>query len=174
MHAPALHAHLTAIGAGAEAWGWPLLASYFSRVLSKADWLVLWDHLLCAAPVFLLHALCAFVSLHAPILLRAANADDVANVLLRPSALQMHPWLSRAYAFYHRTPPELQPNWKPYTPLPSAETYPPGLPSPTMMVDHGARQLEQIRKSELELARQRALVQARPTSNASTRARSRR
>ena len=38
-------------------WAWPLLQSLFARVLPRPDWLVLWDHLLCAEPTMLLLAL---------------------------------------------------------------------------------------------------------------------
>ena len=52
--APGLYAHLVHIGAGPDAWAWPLLGSFFARVLPRADWLVLWDHLLAAEPHFIL------------------------------------------------------------------------------------------------------------------------
>ena len=100
--APGVAAHLRAIGCGADAWAWPLLASFFARVLAKDDWLVLWDHLLCAQPRFVLFALAAFVAHHGALLLQASDAADVGAVLLRASALQMRLWLKTAYAFYDR------------------------------------------------------------------------
>ena len=157
---PSLRSHLLAIGSGAQVWGWPLLASLFARVLSRSDWLQLWDHLLCAEPVFILYVLAAFVHLHAPILLEASSATEVANILLRPSALQMRAWLSSAYEQYDNTPASEMPKWSPFQPLPPGEVYPPGLPHPTVLIDYGAQQIEAIRRSEVELARQRTLAAA--------------
>ena len=162
LHArnPVLRAHLLTIGAGPASWAWPLLASLFARVLARPDWLMLWDHLVCMAPQFLLFVLVNFVHLHAGLLLRAETSQDVAAVLLRPSALQMRVWLKAAYAQYDATPPEAMPQWAPFTPLEPGEVYPPGLAHPTVIVDHGAKTIEAIRQSELELARQRMLVSA--------------
>ena len=98
--------------------------------------------------------------LHAPILLEASSATEVANILLRPSALQMRAWLSSAYEQYDNTPASDMPKWSPFQPLPPGEVYPPGLPHPTVLIDYGAQQIEAIRRSEVELARQRTLAAA--------------
>ena len=79
--------------------------------------------------------------------------------------------MKKAYAFKDATPPEGMPTWRPFQPLPEGETYPPGLPYPTAIVNHGIRQIEAIRLSEIELARQRAVASAAETSEMSERER---
>ena len=120
-----------------------LLASLFSRVLGRPDWLLLWDHLVHMEPVFLLYALAAFVHLHQAVLLDAASPQQVEAVLLRPSAVQMRTWLAAAHAYYERTPGDERPRWAPFRPLPPGDVYPPGLPHPTVLVDHGRAQVQQ-------------------------------
>lgn len=159
-YAPTLHAHLAAIDCGGDVWGWPLLGSLFARVLSRDDWMVLWDHLVCMEPVFFLFVLVAFIQLHATLLLDALSPTTVAALLLRPCTLQMRVWLAAAYELHDRTPPEAMPRWRPFAPLKPGEVYGPGLKFPTAIINHGAAQVEAIRKAELELARQRALVVA--------------
>lgn len=97
-HVPHLSQHLQAIGAGADVWAWPLLQSLFSRVLQRADWLMLWDHLLCQEPRFLIIVLISFIKIHGSVLLLARSADEVERALLRPSVVQMRSWLRLTYA----------------------------------------------------------------------------
>jgi acyl-CoA synthetase (AMP-forming)/AMP-acid ligase II len=80
-------------------------------------------------------------------------------VLLRPAAIMMRGWLQSAYELYER-PGVTLPAWKSFAPLAVGESYPASLPMPTAIVNHGAATLEAIRKSEAELARQRALATA--------------
>ena len=152
--------HLASVGCSSDVWAWPLLSSFFARVLSRDDWLQLWDHLVCMAPPFLLYVLANFVDLHAPLLVRCTSADACSAILLRPCALQMQLLLSSSYAQWEGTPADALPKWKPFAPLPPGDVYPPGLPHPTVLVDHGAAQIEAIRTSEAEIARQRTLAAA--------------
>ena len=168
IHAPAVHAHLAALGCGADVWAWPLLASLFSRVLAKDDWLQLWDHLLCNEPRFLLFVLVTFVALHGSLLCATASVASVAAVLVsRPAAMLMRVWLQTAYELHERTPDAGQPTKFPaFSPMPPGEMYPAGPPAPEALVNHAATQLEAIRQSELELARQRSLAAALEESDA--------
>ena len=159
MCMPQVYAHLQHLSVGSDVWAWPLLASLFARVLDRDDWMQLWDHLLCMAPQFILHVLAAFIGKISAPLMAATTAEQATAVLLRPAAIMMRGWLQSAYELYER-PGVTLPAWKSFAPLAVGESYPASLPMPTAIVNHGAATLEAIRKSEAELARQRALATA--------------
>ena len=155
-HCPALHAHLVRIGAGPADWAWPLLESLFSRVLCRADWLVVWDHVLAHEPVFLLFVLIAFVRMHSGTLLLVRDVIELECVLFRQSALQIRPWLRCAREMHGRTPEELVPTMGLFSALPPGPTYPILIDAPLAVVDFGRREVERIRAHELELLRRKA------------------
>jgi hypothetical protein len=157
-HCPTLHCHLVEVGAGPVDWAWPLLESLFSRVLGRAEWLVLWDHLLAHEPVFLVVVTVAFVRRNGSALLLANDVPQVQRVLLRQSALQLRPWLRSAYAMFEQTPTELLPRMAPFTPLPTGATYPPAIEYPAAQVDYGRQEVQRIRLHEQELLRKRAAL----------------
>ena len=140
-HAPALHAHLHQVDAGPDAWAWPLLRSFFARVLPREDWATLWDHLLCHEPTFLLVVTVAFAKMHAGALYLASNAEQVQRVLHRPSALQMRAWLRCAYTLGDETPDYLLPAWSHFRPLPRGAVYPQNIDFPKTIVDFGQREV---------------------------------
>ncbi|KAL1524762.1 hypothetical protein AB1Y20_019645 [Prymnesium parvum] len=160
-HVPHLSQHLTSIGAGPDVWAWPLLQSLFGRVLQPSDWSMLWDHLLCQEPRFFLVALVGFLKMHSAALLLAWSADDVAHTLLRPSAVQMRAWLRLSYGLADMTPTELLPSWEPFRPIPKGGAYPVVHDFPNSIVDHGAREVERIRREEAELMRKRLMLSSR-------------
>ena len=97
----------------------------FARVLGKAEWCVLWDHLLCNEPRFTLSALVAFIKLHERHLMSCTDVDSVQALLLRRCVLPTRQWMRAAYAVHEATPPEMLPRWKPFAPLPVGPVYPP-------------------------------------------------
>ena len=93
--------------------------------------------------------------------MRASSPAAVRAVLLAPCGLLLGEWLEASYRLHAAAgaAPTAAAS-APFAPLPVGEVYPPGPPAPVALVQHSATQLEAIRQSELELARQRALASA--------------
>jgi hypothetical protein len=81
--------------------------------------------------------LVAYIIRHGPALLDAADAAAVASVLFRHNALQLRPWLRRAYELQEAAPLALLPAWPRFRPLPQGATYSPLAFPHTLVVEHG-------------------------------------
>ncbi|KAL7707592.1 hypothetical protein N2W54_007494 [Lotmaria passim] len=81
----ALSQHLKAIGSGVEVWGWELLTSFYTDVLTGSEWLQVMDHAFTASPMWLFafHITLVRTRLRGP-LMAAVSADEVRRVLSQP------------------------------------------------------------------------------------------
>jgi hypothetical protein len=78
-----LHRHFVEVGISAQVYAWCLIRSLFAEVLSRQDWLVLWDHLFSHAkdPSLLLFAALAYLKYFRSSLLAAKTVSDVEGLL---------------------------------------------------------------------------------------------
>ncbi|KPA81538.1 hypothetical protein ABB37_03883 [Leptomonas pyrrhocoris] len=78
--------HLKAVGAGVEVWGWELMTSFFTDVLTGPEWLQVMDHAFAASPMWLFafHVTLVRRRLRAS-LMAAVSADEVRRVLSQPA-----------------------------------------------------------------------------------------
>ena len=60
-----------------QLYAWPLLQTLFSEVLTRDDWLKLWDHILSHHPSFLLVSVAAYLSTARQALLHCSSLEDV-------------------------------------------------------------------------------------------------
>ena len=76
-HDPHLLQHFVAHKITAQVYAWPLLQTLFSEVLSKDEWLKLWDNILSQPLSFLLMVATGYLSSARQTLLKCATAEDV-------------------------------------------------------------------------------------------------
>jgi hypothetical protein len=101
-----LYQHLRDVGAGVDVWGWELMTSFFTDVLTGPEWLQMMDHACAAAPLwfFAFHVSLIRTRLRAP-LIAAVSADQVQRVLRQlpggsSSRLPLKPVLEDAYRLH--------------------------------------------------------------------------
>ena len=59
-----------------QQYAWPLLQTLFSEVLSREEWLRLWDNILSNPPSFLLLAVVSLLTTARHTLLQCSNTED--------------------------------------------------------------------------------------------------
>lgn len=93
---PVLAAHLRGLSVGALSFGWPLLRSAFSEVLSREDWLRLLDHVFAstARPDMLEVAAVAFAVALRPRLLGCRSAQAAEALFRRRQAIDLDEMLA--------------------------------------------------------------------------------
>ncbi|KPI88998.1 hypothetical protein ABL78_1882 [Leptomonas seymouri] len=82
----ALSQHLSAVGAGVEVWGWELLTSFYTDVLTGPEWLQVMDHAFASSPMWLFafHVTLVSSRLRAS-LMAAVSTNEVRRVLSHPA-----------------------------------------------------------------------------------------
>lgn len=76
-HDPHLLQHFVSHKITAQIYAWPLLQTLFSEVLSKEEWLKLWDNILSQPLSFLLMVTTAYISSGRSVLLKCTNVEDI-------------------------------------------------------------------------------------------------
>ncbi|OQR83047.1 hypothetical protein ACHHYP_15167 [Achlya hypogyna] len=153
---PQLFLHFVAHGVPAETFAWSLVASAFSQVLSRRDWLCLWDNLVTAfeTPGKLWAAVLAFLQLSRGALLELATAAAIGAFFTQQHALDMRQlvdWMEQMEV------PLPAPEDPPLVPLPKG-SYPPFRHYPTFVVDYQIQERNRIARDEEELAAKQALL----------------
>ncbi|CAM9630859.1 unnamed protein product [Choristocarpus tenellus] len=170
-HDPRISNHLRGLGVGALSFGWPMLRSAFTEVLSRSDWLRLCDHLFANAndPTLLEAAGVAFVVvLRGPLLtisshkemeffFRTQQAVDIAEMLRVTHLITRE---MREEGGRGRDAKDMLFGLSPvrrYNPLPQG-SYPPFNGFRDFILDYQAQQREKIATEEREMRRKRLVV----------------
>lgn len=92
---PQLYSHFAQLQVSAEVYGWSLLKTLFTEVLSEAEWLALWDHLFTASdtPELLYVAVLAYLSYFRTALLAATDRSAIDQFFHQQNALQVQAFL---------------------------------------------------------------------------------
>ena len=104
---------------GLETHAWALMSTVMTEVLSKADWLKLWDHILSNSPPFLMFVLLAyFIFFRGPIM-SAETLQEVEGITRRCNPIDLNKVMSRCLHYgqhlaWHQTLPQVQ-NMSPQT-----------------------------------------------------------
>eukprot|EP00501_MAST-03F_sp_TOSAG23-6_P000809 GSMAST32.ASY1.ANO1.839.1 assembled CDS len=90
-HDATLHRHFTDIGIAADEYCWPMLQSAFSEVLTRPQWLKLWDNLIANWREPSLFPLCAlaYIRIFRTALLGCHTAEEVRQFLRRQNAIDV-------------------------------------------------------------------------------------
>eukprot|EP00002_Diphylleia_rotans_P011849 TRINITY_DN2334_c0_g2_i1.p1 TRINITY_DN2334_c0_g2~~TRINITY_DN2334_c0_g2_i1.p1 ORF type:complete len:1272 (+),score=297.87 TRINITY_DN2334_c0_g2_i1:121-3936(+) len=152
-HDSTLHADLLAKGLNAHLYAWPLLHSSFSEVLTREEWLHLYDHIFSSKMSLLYSFLIAYLKYFRTAIMNA-DAQNITAFLHRCNPLEIRDVLELAYKIEASTPFELIPVRKEFVALTSPR-YPLFNKYPAHAVDAQLKEWKRLKEEEDDLLRRR-------------------
>lgn len=102
-HDPELLNHLNLCDVTSEIYGWSLLESVFSEVLSASEWCIFWDHVITNEPSFLLMGVAAYNILNRNVIISMSDKSDIKEYYRRQNPIDIKKWISKSYALLNKT-----------------------------------------------------------------------
>ncbi|XP_013421633.1 TBC1 domain family member 31, partial [Lingula anatina] len=148
--------HFVKYGVTSQIYAWPVLETLFSEVLTKDEWLRLFDNVLSNHPAFLLMCVVAYCTACRGPLLQCIEFDDFKYFFHHRNAMDIGDVIKEAYRIQETTPPDVHPErmLDTFQPLTRGQ-YPVFNKYPKFIVDYQVQERERIREEELEYLRQR-------------------
>ncbi|KAJ8291047.1 hypothetical protein GJAV_G00020790 [Gymnothorax javanicus] len=159
-HDKELLQHLINCGITSQLYVWPLLETLFSEVLTREEWLKLFDNVFSNHPAFLLMAAVAYVTCCRAPLLLCTQREDFEYFFHHRNHLDVGVMIKETYRLMDTTPQEFHPRsmLEDFEPLTRGQ-YPIFNKYPSFIVEHQSRERERIRLQEMEYLRERQIVQ---------------
>ncbi|MCI4374169.1 hypothetical protein PGIGA_G00003170 [Pangasianodon gigas] len=159
-HDKELLRHFVDCGVTSQLYVWPLLETLFSEVLTRDEWLKLFDNVFSNHPSFLLMSVVAYVTCCRAPLLLCTHRDDFEYFFHHRNNVDMSAMLKETYRLMELTPADLHPHsmlndFEPLTP----GQYPIFNKYPTFIVEYQCQERERIRQQEVEYLRERQALQ---------------
>jgi len=151
--------HLVKQGVTSQIYGWPLLETVFSEVLTQEEWLMLWDNVLSSHPSFLMMSVVAYaISARGP-LMKCTDIDDFKFFFHHRNAVNIRQVIKETYRLMESTPDDLHPKNKleEFISL-TKGNYPVFNKYPKFIVDYQVQERERIRQEELDYLRQKRVT----------------
>ncbi|KAI3384871.1 hypothetical protein SNEBB_008493, partial [Seison nebaliae] len=143
--------HFRKCGITANYFGWPLLQSLFSEVLTSDEWLQLFDSVLSYHPGFLYHIILAYLLINRTVLFNLFDVDDYVFFFHHRNSISIKQLIVTAHQVGRRLPDKL--NWlktfNPFEPLPEM-TYPVFNKYPKFIVDYRQKEISRLKEEELK------------------------
>ncbi|XP_047454123.1 TBC1 domain family member 31 isoform X2 [Mugil cephalus] len=160
-HDKELLQHLLDCGITSQVYVWPLLETLFSEVLTRDEWLRLFDNIFSNHPSFLLMACVAYIICCREPLLICSQKQDFEYFFHHRNNLDVGAMIKEAYRLMGGTPADIHPRTmlSDFTPLTRGQ-YPIFNHYPEFIVEYQSREKERIRLQEMEYLRERQEVSA--------------
>uniref|UniRef100_A0A8C5ESD9 TBC1 domain family member 31 n=1 Tax=Gouania willdenowi TaxID=441366 RepID=A0A8C5ESD9_GOUWI len=151
--------HLVDCGVTSQLYVWPLLETLFSEVLTRDEWLRLFDNVFSNSPSFLLMACVSYVICCRGPLLLCSQKQDFEYFFHHRNNLDVGAMIKETYRLLSNTPPEIHPRTlhSDFTPLTKGQ-YPVFNHYPEFIVEYQSKERERIRLQEMEYLRERGLL----------------
>lgn len=148
--------HFVKYNVTSQIYAWPLLETLFSEVLTKDEWLMLFDNVFSNHPSFLLMVVAAYAMCARGPLMQCVELDDFKYFFHHRNAVDMKQVLKEAYRIMDATPESLHPRklLTEFSPLTKGQ-YPVFNKYPKFIVDYQVQERERIRLEELDYLRQK-------------------
>ncbi|KAM9310324.1 TBC1 domain family member 31 isoform 2-T2 [Pholidichthys leucotaenia] len=148
--------HLVDCGITSQLYVWPLLETLFSEVLTRDEWLRLFDNIFSNHPSFLLIACVAYITCCRKPILLCSQKRDFECFFHHRHNLDVGTMIKEAYRLMSSTPADIHPRTmlSDFTPLTKGQ-YPVFSHYPEFIVEYQSREREKIRLQELEYLRER-------------------
>uniref|UniRef100_H3AHW1 TBC1 domain family member 31 n=1 Tax=Latimeria chalumnae TaxID=7897 RepID=H3AHW1_LATCH len=158
-HDKELLQHFVNYNVTSQLYGWPLLETIFSEVLTREEWLKLFDNVFSNHPSFLLMAVVAYAICSRAPLLHCNQKDDFKYFFHHRNNLDVSVLIKEAYHLMDSTPAEIHPErmLEEFVPLTKGQ-YPIFNKYPKFIVDYQTQERERIRQEEMEYLRERQIV----------------
>uniref|UniRef100_A0AAY5K489 TBC1 domain family member 31 n=1 Tax=Esox lucius TaxID=8010 RepID=A0AAY5K489_ESOLU len=159
-HDKELLQHLTDCGVTSQLYVWPLLETLFSEVLTREEWLKLFDNVFSNHPAFLLVTVVSYVTCCRAPLLLCNHKEDFKYFFHHRNNLDISAMIKETYRLMEGTPAEIHPRnmLADFQPLTRGQ-YPVFNKYPTYIVEYQSQERERIRQQEMEFLRERQAVQ---------------
>ena len=98
-HDPQLHEHFKQHQVTAQTYAWSLVRTLFTEILTRDEWMRLWDHLFTKAsdPTLLYVAVYAYLQYFRTVILSASDAMSIDAIFHRQNAINMNSYLNLFY-----------------------------------------------------------------------------
>ncbi|XP_035678691.1 TBC1 domain family member 31-like [Branchiostoma floridae] len=152
--------HLITYNITAQTYAWPLLETLFSEVLTKDEWLKLFDNVFSNHPSFLILCVAAYaISARGP-LTKCTDVSDFEYFFHHRNAIDIGAVIREAYRLQDTTPEDIHPRrvMEEFQPLTRGQ-YPIFNKYPTFIVDYQVKERERIREEELQYLQERQVTE---------------
>ncbi|XP_077865316.1 TBC1 domain family member 31-like [Saccoglossus kowalevskii] len=155
-HDKELLQHFIRYNVTTQIYAWPLMETLFSEVLTKDEWLKLWDNVFSNHPSFFLITIVSYCICSRQPLLQCIDKEDFEYFFHHRNSVDIGAVIKEAYHLQDTTPDDVHPvrmldDFKPLT----KGQYPVFNKYPKFIVDYQAQERERIRQDEMEYLRQR-------------------
>ncbi|XP_044277759.1 TBC1 domain family member 31 isoform X2 [Varanus komodoensis] len=143
-----------------QVYAWPLLETVFSEVLTREEWLKMFDNIFSNHPSYFLMVVAAYIICSRAPLLHCNQKDDFEYFFHHRNNLDINNVIKEAYHLMECTPADIHPRHMldDFVPLTKGQ-YPIFNKYPQFIVDYQSQERERIRQDEIEYLRERQLVQ---------------
>ncbi|XP_033368324.1 TBC1 domain family member 31 isoform X6 [Parus major] len=158
-HDKELLRHLIKYNVTSQVYAWPLLETLLSEVLTREEWLKVFDNIFSNHPSYFLMIVVAYIICSRVPLLHCNQAADFEYFFHHRNNVDINVVIKEAYHLMEATPLDIHPQHMldDFTPLTKGQ-YPVFNKYPTFIVDYQAREWEKIRQDEIEYLRKRQLA----------------
>ncbi|NWX21314.1 TBC31 protein, partial [Aegotheles bennettii] len=151
--------HLIKYNVTSQVYAWPLLETLFSEVLTREEWLKVFDNIFSNHPSYFLMIVVAYIVCSRAPLLHCNQTADFEYFFHHRNNLDINVVIKEAYHLMEATPLDIHPqrmldDFKPLT----KGQYPIFNKYPEFIVDYQAQEWERIRQDEIEYLRERQLA----------------
>ncbi|KAJ3407502.1 TBC1 domain member 31 [Chytriomyces hyalinus] len=160
LHDPQLLSHFVHLQITSQVYAWPLLQTLLTEILSKSEWLRVWDHLVTNPPAFLYYIVASYLIQLRVSLLDATKLQDIAFTLSRVNGgVSVDKLVVAAYRMHSETPDSASPVtfFEAFKPVLRGQ-YPIFNAYPEFIVNYQSKMKERIRTDEIEYLRRRKLA----------------
>ncbi|XP_074433862.1 TBC1 domain family member 31 isoform X4 [Larus michahellis] len=158
-HDKELLQHLIKYNVTSQVYAWPLLETLFSEVLTREEWLKVFDNIFSNHPSYFLMIVIAYIICSRAPLLHCNQREDFEYFFHHRNNLDISVVIKEAYHLMETTPLDIHPQrvLDDFIPLTKGQ-YPVFNKYPKFIVDYQTQERERIRQDEIEYLRERQLV----------------
>ncbi|NXS32653.1 TBC31 protein, partial [Pomatostomus ruficeps] len=158
-HDEELLQHLIKYNVTSQVYAWPLLETLLSEVLTREEWLKVFDNIFSNHPSYFLMIVVAYIICSRAPLLHCNQAADFEYFFHHRNNLDINVVIKEAYHLMEATPLDIHPQrmLDDFIPLTKGQ-YPVFNKYPMFVVDYQAQEWEKIRQDEIEYLRERQLA----------------
>uniref|UniRef100_A0A674JFG7 TBC1 domain family member 31 n=2 Tax=Terrapene triunguis TaxID=2587831 RepID=A0A674JFG7_9SAUR len=158
-HDKELLQHLINCNVTSQLYAWPLLETLFSEVLTREEWLKVFDNIFSNHPSYFLMMVAAYIICSRAPLLHCNQTEDFEYFFHHRNNLDINVVIKEAYHLMEATPADIHPQrmLDDFIPLTKGQ-YPVFNKYPRFIVDYQTQERERIRQDEIEYLRERQLV----------------
>ncbi|XP_069776383.1 TBC1 domain family member 31 isoform X2 [Narcine bancroftii] len=158
-HDKELLQHLVNHNITSQSYAWPLLETLFSEVLTRGEWLKLFDNIFSNHPSFLLMAVAAYLICSRAPLLHCDIKEDLENFFHHRNNLDLEAVIKETYHLMETTPDDVHPKnmLDDFVPLTKGQ-YPIFNKYPKFILNYQTQERERIWQEELKYLKERQLT----------------